>query len=68
MNKFLEGLLDEIHTLLGDVVPEQTQELWGPSFTVDSLPATKELELWLSMSQFSEKERIYSFKSYTDLE
>ena len=37
----------------------------GPSVTVDSLPATRELELWLSMPEFGEKElfirKLYRF-------
>ena len=42
-------------------VTEWTQGLWGPSITVDSFPETRELELWLSMPEFDEKERNYLF-------
>ena len=40
----------------------------GSSVTVHSLPAARELELWFPMPEFAEKERIYLFQSYTDLE
>ena len=38
----------------------------GAPCIVFALPTTR--ELWLSMPEFGEKERIYLFKSYTDLE
>ena len=43
-------------------VTEWTRGLQGPSVTVNSLLATKELELWLAMPEFGEKEGNYLFK------
>ena len=38
----------------------------GPSVTMDSLPAARELELWLSMPEYGEKqlfiEKLYRFR------
>ena len=42
--------------------------LQDPSVTGDSLLASRELELWLSMPEVGEKEMNYLFKSYTGLE
>ena len=50
-----------------DTVTEACPLPPGVPVTVDSLHAARELELWLSMSEFGEKERNYLFKSYTDL-
>ena len=55
-------------TLMCSHATEWIWGLQGPSVAGDSSPAARELELWLSMPEFVEKERIYLFQSYADLE